>query len=85
MKKKSEAFASTFISALAILLAVVITFSVVMTARTFIETAKQNNQVVVNPQVQPNTDNDSVITDDSSASDIGGDDESTDITDNTII
>ena len=80
MKKKSETFASTFISALAILLAVVITFSVVMTARTFTETAKQNNQVVVNPQVQPNTDNDSVITDDSSASDIGGDDEPTDIT-----
>lgn len=79
MSKKSEAFSNTFISVLAFLLAVVITFSVVMTAQTFAETAKQNNQVVVNPDVQQNTNNDSVIDDDSSISDIGGVDEPTDI------
>lgn len=79
MSKKSEAFSNTFISVLAVLLAVVITFSVVMTAQTFAETAKQNNQVVVNPQVQQETDNDSIITDDSTVSDIGGVDEPTDI------
>ncbi|MBR2953274.1 MAG: hypothetical protein IKC45_02685 [Clostridia bacterium] len=79
MSKKSEAFSNTFISVLAVLLAVVITFSVVMTAQTFAETAKQNNQVVVNPQVQQNTENDSTITDDSTISDIGGVDEPTDI------
>lgn len=79
MSKKSEAFSNTFISVLAVLLAVVITFSVVMTAQTFAETAKQNNQVVVNPQVQQETDNDSTIIDDSSVSDIGGVDEPTDI------
>ena len=75
MSKKSEAFSNTFISALAVLLAVVITFSVVMTAQTFVETAKQNNQVVVNPQVQQNTDNNSSVDNDSSISDIGGVDE----------
>lgn len=79
MSKKSEAFSNTFISVLAVLLAVVITFSVVMTAQTFAETAKQNNQVVVNPQVQQEIDNDSIITDDSTVSDIGGVDEPTDI------
>jgi len=79
MSKKSEAFSNTFISVLAVLLAVVITFSVVMAAQTFAETAKQNNQVVVNPQVQQETDNDSTITDDSTVSDIGGVDEPTDI------
>ncbi len=78
MSKKSEAFSNTFISALAVLLAVVITFSVVMTAQTFVETAKQNNQVVVNPQVQQNTDNNSSVDNDSSISDIGGVDEPTD-------
>ena len=79
MSKKSEAFSNTFISALAVLLAVVITFSVVMTAQTFVETAKQNNQVVVNPDVQQNTNNDSVVDDDSSISDVGGVDEPTDV------
>lgn len=79
MSKKSEAFSNTFVSVLAVLLAVVITFSVVLTAQTFVETAKQNNQVVVEPQVQQETDNDSIITDDSSISDIGGVDEPTDI------
>ncbi|MBQ4573503.1 MAG: hypothetical protein IJA80_09530 [Clostridia bacterium] len=79
MSKKSEAFSNTFISILAVLLAVVITFSVVMTAQTFAETAIQNNKVVVSPQVQQETDNDSTITDDSTVSDIGGVDEPTDI------
>ena len=79
MSKKSEAFSNTFISVLAVLLAVVITFSVVMTAQTFAETAIQNNKVVVSPQVQQETDNDSTITDDSTVSDIGGVDEPTDI------
>lgn len=80
MSKKSEAFSNTFISALAVLLAIVITFSVVMTAQTFAGKAKQNNQAVASPQVQQNTDGDSAITDDSSVSDIGGVDEPTDIT-----
>ena len=79
MSKNSEKFSNTFISVLAVLLAIVITFSVVTTAQTFAETAKQNNQVVVNPQIQQNTNNDSVVDDDSSISDVGGVDEPTDV------
>lgn len=79
MSKKSEAFSNNFISVLAVLLAVVITFSVVMTAQTFVEKAKQNNQVVVNPQVQQEPNNESTSDDDSSISDVGGVDEPTDV------
>lgn len=79
MSKKSEAFSNIFVSVLAVLLAVVITFSVVMTAQTFAETAKQNNQMVVNPQVQQNTNNDSVADKDTSISDVGGVDEPSDV------
>lgn len=78
MSKKSEAFSNTFISVLAFLLAVVITFSVVMTAQTFAATAKQNNQAVVNPQAQQESNNEAV-SDDSSISDVGGVDEPTDV------
>ena len=79
MSKNSEKFSNTFISVLAFLLAVVITFSVVMTAQTFAETAKQNNQVVVNSRAQQESNNESVSDDDSSISDVGGVDEPTDV------
>lgn len=79
MSKKSENFSNTFLSVLAVLLAVVITFSVVTTAQTFAQTAKQNNTVVVNPDVQQNTNNDSSFDDDSTISDVGGADEPTDV------
>lgn len=92
---KAENFSKTFFSAVAVLLAVVITFSVVTTAQTFVEKAKKN-VVAANPDVQQNVNGDSVISDNSSnvaddekISDIGGVDEPTDIvitdtpTDNT--
>lgn len=82
---KSENFSNNFISAIAVLLAVVITFSVVSTAQTFVEKTKKT-VVAVNPDVQQNTNNDSVISDDSSSvtdentvSDVGGADAPTDV------
>lgn len=50
--KKSERFSNTFFSVLAVLLSVIITFSVVTTAYNFAGTAKQNNTVVMNPDNQ---------------------------------
>lgn len=81
---KAENFSNTFLSAIAVLLAVTITFSVVLTAHTFAEKTKKNT-VVVNTGVQQNTNNDSVIpddstiTDDSTISDIGEVDEPEDV------
>lgn len=92
---KAKNFSNTFVSAIAVLLAVVITFSVVSTAHTFAETVKKNT-VSVNNDVQQNTNNDSVnsdnsspVTDDNTVSDVGGVDAPTDVvisdtpTDNT--
>lgn len=81
---KVESFSNTFISVLAVLLAVVIAFSVVTTAHTFAGNA-QKNVVAVNPDVQQNTNDDFVNSDDSSistdesVSDVGGVDEPTDV------
>ncbi len=81
---KAESFSNTFLSAIAVLLSVVITFSVVSTAHTFAEKAK-NNTVTVIPDIQQNTNNDEIssesspVTDDSSISDIGGVDAPTDV------
>ncbi len=84
-KLRAENFSKTFTSVLAVLLSVVITFCVVTTAQTFVEKAKTNN-IVVNSNVQQNTNVDSVIddnlssvTDDSSVSDIGGADAPADV------
>ncbi len=82
MSKKSGNFANTFVSVLAVLLAVVITFSVVTTAYTFAEKAKENNKTV---NVEQSVNNDSAINDsssnvdDSTISDVGGADEPTDV------
>lgn len=86
MKKiKAESFSKTFLSAIAVLLSVVIAFSVVSTAQTFAEKMKQST-VAVSPEIQQNTNNDSVnmdnsssMIDDSSVSDIGGVDAPTDV------
>lgn len=83
-KVKAEIFSNAFMSAIAVLLAVVIAFSVVSTANTFAEKAKKNI-VTVNPDVQQNTNNDEInsesspVTDDSSISDVGGVDAPTDV------
>lgn len=83
-KVKAEIFSNAFMSAIAVLLAVVIAFSVVSTANTFAEKAKKNI-VTVNSDVQQNTNNDEInsesspITDDSSISDVGGVDAPTDV------
>lgn len=82
MSKKSEAFSNTFVPVLAVLLAVVITFSVVTTAYTFAEKAKENNRTV---NVQQGINNESSVDDSSSAvedstvSDVGGVDAPTDV------
>lgn len=82
MSKKSGNFANTFVSALAVLLAVVITFSVVTTAYTFAEKAKENNKTV---NVQQSVNVDSEINgslsdaDDSTVSEVGGAVEPTDV------
>ena len=82
---KAESFSKTFVSALAVLLSVVIAFSVVSTAYTFAGAVKKNT-VTVNSDVQQNTNNDSVIedestpvTEDSSVSDMAGVDAPTDV------
>ena len=63
---KAEKFAKTFISAMAVLLSVVITFSMVLAAYNFAGNAKRN-VVAVNPGGQQNSENsDSIISDDSS-------------------
>lgn len=83
-KVKAEIFSNAFMSAIAVLLAVVIAFSVVSTAHTFAEKTKKNI-VTVNPDVQQNTNNDEInsesspVTDDSSISDVGGVDAPTDV------
>ncbi len=83
-KVKAEIFSNAFMSAIAVLLAVVIAFSVVSTAHTFAEKTKKNI-VTVNSDVQQNTNNDEInsesspITDDSSISDVGGVDAPTDV------
>lgn len=80
---KAEKFSKTFLSAVAVLLAVVITFSVVTTAQTFVENAKKT-VVAANPDVQQNVNGDSVnsdnlsTVDDETISNIGGADEPTD-------
>ena len=83
---KAESFSKTFVSALAVLLSVVIAFSVVTTAQTFAGQVKKDNVVTVNPDVQKNMNNDSVnvddstpVIEDSSVSDIGGVDAPTDV------
>lgn len=82
---RSESFSNTFLSVIAILLAVVITFSVVMTANTFVGNVKKSS-VVVNPDIQQNTDIDSVtedasnpVIDNSTEATVGGFDEPTDV------
>lgn len=55
---KRESFSKTFVSALAVLLAVVITFGVVTTAQSFAETAKKS-VAAANPDIQA-TPNDNV-------------------------
>ena len=81
---KAESFSNTFLSVIAVLLAVVIAFSVVSTAHTFAEKAKKNTVTVI-PDVQQNTNNDEIssesspVTDDSSISDVGGVDAPTDV------
>lgn len=83
-KVKAEIFSNAFMSAIAVLLAVVIAFSVVSTAHTFAEKTKKNI-VTVNSDVQQNTNNDEInsesspVTDDSSISDVGGVDAPTDV------
>jgi hypothetical protein len=62
---KAETFSNTFVSALAVLLSIVITFSVVSTAHTFAGKVK-GNSVTVNTGVQQNTNNESGFTDESS-------------------
>lgn len=81
---KAESFSNTFLSVIAVLLAVVIAFSVVSTAHTFAEKAKKNTVTVI-PDVQQSTNNDEInsesspVTDDSSISDVGGVDAPTDV------
>ena len=81
---KAESFSNTFLSVIAVLLAVVIAFSVVSTAHTFAEKAKKNTVTVIS-DVQQNTNNDEIssesspVTDDSSISDVGGVDAPTDV------
>ncbi len=92
---KAENFSKTFLSAVAVLLAVVIAFSVVTTAQTFVEKTKKT-VATINPDVQQNvnggsvnSDNSSTVADDETISGIGGVDEPTDVvitdtpTDNT--
>lgn len=78
MSKKSERISNAFVSILAVLLALAISFSVVITAQTFAQKAKQNNIVVVNSDAEQNTSTDS--TDDSfTNSDVDGVDGPTDV------
>ena len=92
---KAENFSKTFFSVVAVLLAVVIAFSVVTTAQTFVENTKKT-VATINPDVQQNVNGDSVNSDNSSTvagdetiSGIDGADEPTDVvitdtpTDNT--
>ena len=81
-KLKSESFSNTFISAIAVMLSLAITFSVVSIAFTYAEEAKKNNVVVSTGTQQSISDDnidDSPVTDDSSTSVIGGVDGPTDI------
>lgn len=82
---KTESFSKAFLSAVAVLLALVITFSIFTTAQTFVENTKKT-VTAVNSDVQQNTNNDSEISDDSSPviddstiSDVGGADAPTDV------
>ena len=82
---KAEKFAKTFITVLALLLSLVITFGVVFSAYNFAGSIK-GNRVTINPSVQQNTDNsDSIVSDDSldntdePISDVGGVDAPTDV------
>ena len=92
---KAENFSKTFFSVVAVLLAVVIAFSVVTTAQTFVENTKKT-VATINPDVQQNvngdsvnSDNSSTVADDETISGIDGADEPTDVvitdtpTDNT--
>jgi hypothetical protein len=63
---KAENFGNTFVSALAVLLSLVIAFSVVSTAQSFAGKMKADN-VTVNTDVQQNVNNESEFVDDSSA------------------
>ncbi len=81
-KLKSESFSNTFISAIAVMLSLAITFSVVSIAFTYAEEARKNNVVVSTGTQQSISDDnidDSPVTDDSSTSVIGGVDGPTDI------
>ncbi len=82
---KAENFSNAFVSVLAVLLSIVIAFSVVSTAHTFAGKVKGNN-VIVNSDVQQSVNSDSGFVDesspvigDSAESTVGGVDASTDV------
>lgn len=75
---KARSFSDTFMSVVAVLLSLVITFSIFTTAQTFVENTKKND-VTVNPQTQQSDGENTATENDESISGVGGADAPADV------